>query len=304
MTVQTFSHSEFFNAFPQFLYCKEESIKILMIGDVIGSPGRKILKSVLPKLRESANLDFVTANAENLAGGFGVTEKTFQDILNAGVDVATMGNHWSDKPDVHIIRKTKRNLVLPQNLPGLHDVKRVPEFEIEIRNKKVSIINLMGLFAMKDSYDNPYDFLQKERENLETKIRSGSHIILVDVHAEGSAEKQVMAWYLDGIAAALIGTHTHTPTSDERVTRNGTAFLTDVGMTGAYESVIGMTIEKSLKRYFSPIEKRPQEVATGDVWFCGFLVEISPKSCLAMRAHRLQFREAEGIWRVSSAGKS
>lgn len=274
-----------------------------MIGDVIGAPGRKMVKQIVPALRAAARLDFVTANAENLAGGFGITEKTYGEIMLAGVDAATMGNHWKDKPDIHLVRKNSTALVLPQNLPDLVDVERIPEFELPERNKKVCVLNLMGLFAMKDNYNNPYEFLAKNRAQLSAKFSSGQYIVIADVHAEGSSEKQVMAWYLNGLASALIGTHTHTPTSDERVTQKGTAFLTDVGMTGPYESVIGMTIERTLPRYFPPVEKKPLEVAKDDLWFCGFLVEICPHSCLALRAHRLQYRASPQLWSLSSVSR-
>lgn len=274
-----------------------------MIGDVVGAPGRKLVKQIVPALRKAAGLDFVTANVENLAGGFGVTEKTFQEMMNAGVDVATMGNHWSDKPDVHVLRKTQASLVLPQNLHDLIGVDSIPEFELEKRHKKIGVLNLMGQFAMKDSYKSPFEFLHRERASLQNKMSSGQYIFIVDVHAEASSEKQVMAWYLNGLAAALIGTHTHTPTSDERVTEKGTAFLTDVGMTGPYKSVIGMTIERSLPRYFPPIEKKAQEVASDDLWFCGFLVEVCPTTCLTLRAHRIQYRSENERWHISSVNK-
>lgn len=273
---------------------------MLMVGDVVGAPGRKVLKYVLPSLRKAAQLDFVTINAENLAGGFGVTEKTYREMLSAGVDAVTMGNHWHDKPDVHTLRR-EATMILPQNLPNLEGVDVIPSFQLEQRKKTISVINLMGLFAMKDSYDNPYEFLQREREKLTSRRESGQHIYIVDIHAEGTAEKQVMGWYLNGIAAAVIGTHTHTPTSDERILSKGTALLTDVGMTGPYESVIGMTVPRSLARYFPPVEKKAQEVAERDLWFCGFLVEISPQTCLALRAHRLQFRMSEQRWVISTS---
>ena len=131
-------------------------------------------------------------------------------------------------------------------------------------------------------------------------MKSGEYVVIADVHAEASSEKQAIAWYLDGVLAALVGTHTHTPTSDERVTARGTAFLTDVGMTGPYESVIGMDVERTLRRYFGPKEKRAFEVAEKDAWFCGFLVEVCARRGLAVAAHRLQWREAVDAWRVTT----
>lgn len=278
-----------------------DSIRVLMLGDVVGKPGRKLVTAHLPKLREALKLDFVTMNGENLAGGFGISEKTFAECVNAGVDCVTMGNHWSDKPEVHKIRAADKRLVLPQNLKDLEGVKRIPEFEV--RGRTISVLNLLGLFAMKHEYDNPFNFLFELRPQLKERTASGMHILLADVHAEASSEKQAISWFLDGILAGLIGTHTHTPTSDERVTAKGTAFITDVGMTGPYRSVIGMDIERSLKRHFPPAEKKAQEVADHDAWLCAFLLEISPKDGLTLAAHRLQYRAGTETWASSSVGR-
>lgn len=291
----------FFELLPAHLSTDEpQPIRILMLGDVVGRPGRKILKSVLPRLRSRARLDFVTANGENLAGGFGITQKIFNELMEARVDVVTMGNHWADKPDVHTIRRSDVRLVLPQNLVDLEGVDQVREFDIPGRHKTVSILNLMGNFAMKTQYNDPFAFIEREFPKLSAKVASGQHIVIADIHAEASSEKQAIAWFMDGVLAGLVGTHTHTPTSDERVTRKGTAFLTDVGMTGPYESVIGMELHRSLKRYFGPREKKAQEVAEGDLWLCGFLLEIDPRTCMTRRAHRIQFREAIDMWTLSS----
>ncbi|MES2614950.1 MAG: YmdB family metallophosphoesterase, partial [Bdellovibrionota bacterium] len=167
----------------------------------------------------------------------------------------------------------------------------------------INVINLMGNFAMKDDYKNPFDFLIHEKENFIEKQKSGSHIIIADIHAEASSEKQAIAWLYDGILAALIGTHTHTPTSDERITEKGTAFISDVGMTGSYNSVIGMDKELIIKKLSNPGTKAPHEVASGDVWFCAFLVEVNPKTNLAQACYRLQCRtsslNSKECWLVS-----
>lgn len=299
MNVHSYSSEKFYDALCDTLRPWDSTIRVLMIGDVIGGPGRKIVKAVLPRLREAGEIDFVTANGENLAGGFGITEKTFEELINTGVNAVTMGNHWSDKPDVHKLRESPK-LVLPQNLPDLVGIERIPEFEIPRRNKRISIVNLMGTFAMKDTYSNPFEFLSKAMPQLEDKVTSGNSIVVVDVHAEASSEKQVIAHYLDGIAAGLIGTHTHTPTSDERITAKGTAFLTDVGMSGPYESVIGMSLERTITRYFNPAAKKPLEVAAKDLWFCGFLLEIDPATCVTKRAHRVQYRQNKDVWTIST----
>lgn len=280
-----------------------ETLPLLLVGDVVGRPGRKVLKKGIEALRRAIDIPFVSINGENLAGGFGITTKIFEEVTAPGLaDVVTMGNHWGDKADVHVVRANSRRLVLPQNLPDLEGVAEMPVFEIQGGRKKVVVLNLMGNFAMKDSYGDPFAYLEKRRARLEEMARSGEYVIVVDVHAEASSEKQAIAWYLDGVATALVGTHTHTPTSDERLTGAGTAFLTDVGMTGPYRSVIGMELQRSLRRYFGPRERRAQEVGDEDAWFCAFLVEASPSTGFAVAAHRLQYREEAGRWRVSSCG--
>jgi metallophosphoesterase (TIGR00282 family) len=294
------SKDAFFEALPSALLPEspEGIVRILLMGDVIGRPGRKIVKSVLPQLKHRAKINFATVNGENLAGGFGITQKIFNELTTsaAGVDVITMGNHWCDKPEVHAIRKSSNRMVLPQNLKNLEGVELIPEFEIPGSRRSLCVINLMGLFAMKHEYNDPFEFLEKVRPVLQAKVSGGQSIVVIDVHAEASSEKQAIAWFMDGVAAGLIGTHTHTPTSDERITRKGTAFLTDVGMTGPYESVIGMTLAGSMPRYFTPKQKKPQEVSEKDLWLCGFLLEVSESTGLTLAAHRLQYREDSEEW--------
>ncbi len=290
--------------FPELLKAqllpRENFVRILMVGDVVGKPGRQILKQSLSLLRPCLELDFVTINGENLAGGFGITSKIFDELMSANIDAVTMGNHWADKPDVHQIRAAHKNLVLPQNLLDVTAVNQIPEFNLQRTGQTISILNLMGQFAMKDSYADPFAFVEKNIAVLRSKKQSGQNILIADVHAEASSEKQAIAKFLDGILAGFIGTHTHTPTSDERLSAGGTAFITDVGMTGPYNSIIGMDTEKSLRRYFGRKEKKPQEVAAGQEWFCGFLLEVGIKTGLTAQAHRIQYRSEHGTWLCST----
>jgi metallophosphoesterase (TIGR00282 family) len=291
---------EFWKHLPAALvYPVEKSVRVLFVGDVIGRPGRKLIKQELPKLRAAAGVHFVVLNGENLAGGFGITEKTYTEMMDAGVNVMTMGNHWNDKPDVHKVRERDNRLVFPHNLPEFAN-STIPEFDIPGVDRSILVFNLLGQFAMSPSYNNPFEFLQGKRADLEARFQSGRYIIVGDVHAEASSEKQAVMWYLNGKAAAVVGTHTHTPTSDERVTHKGTAFLSDVGMTGAYNSLIGMNIEKTLRRYYPPTKKGPHEVADDNPWLCAFLVEIDLTTNLAVAAHRLQYREQCNRWHMSS----
>ncbi len=296
-----FSRDFFYSSLDKITKPREQSIKILMLGDVLGRGGRRIVKKILPELKKNIHLDFVTINGENLAGGFGITAKIYDEMKLAGVDAFTMGNHWKDKADVHLLRKKNHDLILPQNLKGLSDIERVPSFQLEGRHKTIHIINLMGNFAMKDEYGDPFELLKNEKNNFIEKVKSGAHIVVADIHAEASSEKQAIAWFYDGILAGLIGTHTHTPTSDERLTEKGTAFLTDVGMTGPYDSVIGMDKHRVLTKFTTPHIKLPHEVAENDLWFCAFLLEICPKQNKTFACHRLQCRGIEEEnWLVSS----
>lgn len=301
----SYSDEEFSVFLQETFQSYEQSIKILMVGDVVGRGGRKILKKNLSKLKSYLHLDLVTINGENLAGGFGITEKIYHEMMANGVDVITMGNHWKDKSDIHRIRQMHQNVVLPQNLRGVSNIEKAPQFFLPNRNKTVNVINLMGVYAMKEEYDNPFQFLIREKENYLDKIQSGSHIIIADIHAEASSEKQAIAWFYDGILTALIGTHTHTPTCDERVTSKGTAFLTDVGMTGPYASVIGMNADRVIQRLTSQGTKKVSyEVAEHDLWFCGFLIEVDPQTCLASSCTRIQCRGLEQErWLVSYIGR-
>jgi calcineurin-like phosphoesterase len=201
---------------------------------------------------------------------------------------------------VHKVRERDKRLVFPHNLPEAANTT-IPEFDIPSTDRRILVFNLLGQFAMNPSYGNPFEFLQGKRAELESRFNSGQYIIVGDVHAEASSEKQAVMWYLNGKAAAIVGTHTHTPTSDERVTHKGTAFLSDIGMTGAYNSLIGMNTEKTLRRYYPPIKKGPHEVADDNPWLCAFLVEIDSTTNLTVAAHRLQYREQCNRWQISSA---
>ncbi|MBX9702699.1 MAG: YmdB family metallophosphoesterase [Silvanigrellaceae bacterium] len=295
----TFEEEHFFLEFNQRFLLKN-TIKVLMMGDIIGRPGRKILKKLLPRMKKDFDVSFLTVNGENIAGGFGITEKIFLEIRALGVDAVTMGNHWKDKPEIHHMIPKYKELVLPQNLDHVSGIPQFYEFYLESCKKTINVINLMGNYAMGEGYLSPFLVLQNNKQLLAEKVKSGTHIVIADIHAEATSEKQAIAWYFDGILAGLIGTHTHTPTSDERLTSKGTAFLTDVGMTGGFESVVGMETKAVLTRFLTPKIKAPFQVAENDLWLCAFLLEIDPQTCLSVRCHRLQFRENRRLWNTVS----
>ena len=215
-------------------------MKILAVGDIVGENGLKKLREELPKIRKEQNVDFTIVNGENVAGGMGITHKLFNQILEAGADVVTLGNHtWSKKDIFNFIDDKK--ILRPANYPG-----NVPGKGFNIyncKNKKIAVVSLLGRTNMGVLAENP--FLEADR--ILDKIHKQVDIIVVDFHAEATAEKIAMKNYLDGRANIVFGTHTHVQTADEEITEKGTAYITDIGMTGPKDSVIGMEKKASIK---------------------------------------------------------
>jgi len=245
-------------------------VKILFVADIIGKPGREVVKDMLPRTKEDEDIEFVIANCENAAGGFGLTPKISREILSSGVDVITMGNHvWARKEISEIIEE--ENILRPANFPS--EVPGKGWTVIQAANGiKVGVINLLGRVFM-STLECPFRTADRiiEEINKETKI------IAVDMHAEITSEKVAMGWYLDGKVSAVIGTHTHVPTADERILPQGTAYITDVGMTGPLDSVIGIKKEIILKKYLTQMPIR-FEVAGNDLVFAGAVVEVDEKT--------------------------
>lgn len=212
--------------------------RLLFIGDVVGRPGRRVLASALASLRARFEPDAVVVNGENSAGGNGMTAQTVGELFAAGTDVITSGNHIWDRREIVPILKTDPRVLRPANYPGdapgggCHTIRTAA-------GVSVAVINLMGRVFMAD-LDDPF----READRLLASLGAGTRVILVDFHAEATSEKIALGWYLDGRVSAVVGTHTHVPTADARVLPGGTAYITDVGMTGPYDSVIG--VEKSL----------------------------------------------------------
>jgi metallophosphoesterase (TIGR00282 family) len=231
-------------------------LRILFIGDIFGKPGREIVRRAVPALVEQRDIDFVIANVENSAAGFGVTGDIADAILGYGVDVMTTGNHVWDKKEIldYIPRQQKllRPLNFPAGVPGRGSyVGRTRTGET------VGVINAMGRIFM-TPLDDPFASLAREIESLRSKTR----IIIVDFHAEATSEKVAMAWHLDGRATAVFGTHTHVQTADERILPKGTAAMTDVGMTGPHDSIIGVVVDAALSRFLTSMPTK-FEAATG-----------------------------------------
>ncbi len=256
-------------------------MKLLFIGDIFAESGRKMVVDFLPTLTKLHSIDVVIANAENMAGGFGITPETVAEIYHAGVHMISGGNHSLDKKEGHAVLNEDPYCVRPANYPDKNPGKGTALLSLQ-SGLKVGLINLMGRTFM-DPLDCPF----RMAESLVAEMKTKTDIILVDFHAEATSEKSAMAWHLDGKVSAVVGTHTHVQTADERILPEGTAFITDVGMTGPYDSVIGVKKEIIVDRFVSR-RGRKFEAASGDPWLCAVLIEIDASTGKAQKIDRIR----------------
>ena len=254
-------------------------MKILTIGDIVGENGVKKFKEELPKIKQETNIDFIIVNAENSAGGMGITTKIFNELLNMNVDVITMGNHtWGKKDIFSFIDHPK--LIRPANYSKGVVGKGYGIYKC--KNKKIAVIDLIGRTDMNILSDNPFTIVQEIIE----KIKHECDIIFVEFHAEATAEKIAMANFLDGKITAIYGTHTHVQTADEQILRKGTAYITDIGMTGPRESVIGMDKEASIKRFVTSLPER-YKLADGRCMLNGCIFEVDDEKSRVININRI-----------------
>ena len=245
-------------------------MRILAVGDIIGESGVRKLNSVLQKIKVQENIDFVIVNGENSAEGMGITEKNFKDIISAGADVVTMGNHtWGKKDIFKFIDDPK--IIRPANYP--EDVVGKGYEIYNCKDKKIAVINLLGRVDIGVLSENPFLVAKKIIEQIKDKV----DIIIIDFHAEATAEKIAMGHYLDGDITAIFGTHTHVQTADEKILPKGTGYITDIGMTGPEHSVIGMDIQASIKRFETTLPER-YKIASGKCIFNSCIFEIDDKT--------------------------
>lgn len=266
------------------------SLKILFIGDVVGAPGRKIVSQVLPRLIPRWEIGLVVCNAENAAGGSGLTKNCYEELLDAGVDVFTLGDHVYRKDEVFALFEKSDRLLRPANFPP-----DSPGAESTLAGAKdgttVGVFTVLGRTFMRP-VDCPFRAADRILEGFGTSTK----VIIVDIHAEATSDKQLFGRYLDGRVSAVFGTHTHVPTADEQILPGGTAYLTDVGMTGPYESILGRRIDRVMAANLTFIPNH-FDVATGDPRFCGALVEVDPISgrSLSIRRVRIDQKEASAL---------
>ena len=261
-------------------------MNILLVGDIVGRPGRELVRKGLRALVDHHELDLVIANAENAAAGFGVTKDIGDTLLEAGVDVMTSGNHIWDKKEVFEYIGAEPRLLRPANYPA--GAPGRGSYVAQTRDgRAVGVINAMGRVFMQP-LDDPFVVVLREIE----AIRHRTRVIIVDFHAEVTSEKMAMAWHLDGRVTAVIGTHTHVQTADDRILPNGTAYLTDVGMTGPHDSIIGMEVGPSLARFLSGMPSR-FEPATGNPRLHGVIIQADDRTGRATRITRIGYSESE-----------
>jgi metallophosphoesterase (TIGR00282 family) len=254
-------------------------MRILFIGDIVGRSGRAVVLERLSALVRDWRLDLVVVNAENAAGGFGITEAIYQELIDAGADAVTLGNHaWDQKEALVFIERAPR-LIRPINYPTGTPGRGAALIDAK-NGARVLVINAMGRIFM-DPLDDP--FVAIERELAACALRQAVDAVIIDIHGEATSEKQAMGYFCDGRASLVIGTHTHVPTADHRVLPGGTAFMSDVGMTGDYDSVIGMAKDEPMNRFLRKIASSRFEPALGEATLCGLAVETDDATGLAQR---------------------
>jgi hypothetical protein len=254
-------------------------MRILFIGDVVGRPGRDVLAAELPGLRERLAIDFVVANGENAAGGFGITRNVANDLFATGVDVLTSGNHWLDQREILTFIDTEERILRPRNYPPGTPGRGANLYPAR-GGARVLVINVMGRIYM-DPLDDP--FAAVERELAVCPLNVGADAIVLDMHCEATSEKQSMGYFVDGRVSLVVGTHTHCPTADHRIMPGRTAFVSDVGMTGDFESVIGMTKDEPLNRFLRKVPGSKFEPSNGPATLCAIAVETDDATGLASK---------------------
>ncbi|GGH73823.1 metallophosphoesterase [Compostibacillus humi] len=259
-------------------------MKLLFIGDVVGSPGRDMVKEYLPKLKEKYHPHFIIVNGENAAAGKGITEKIYKQFLEWGAHVVTMGNHTWDKKEIFEFIDDAKYIIRPANFPEGTPGKGM--VFIQANGKEIAIINLQGRTFL-PAIDDPF----QKADELITEAKKRTNIIFIDFHAEATSEKQALGWYVDGRATAVVGTHTHVQTADERILPLGTAYITDVGMTGPYDGILGMERDAVIRRFLTALPVRFEVPKNGRAQLSAVLLTIDEKDGKAKKLERIQINE-------------
>ncbi len=256
-------------------------MKVLIIGDVVARPGRKAVLSLIDGLRRERGIDIAMMNAENVAGGFSITPPIADELFGSGIDLMTSGNHIFDKSEIVPYLEANNRLLRPANYPPGTPGEGL--FVGEINGFKIAALNLLGRVFMAPNVDDPFRAADQSIKSVPDDVK----IRIVDMQCEATSEKCAMGWFLTGRVSAVVGTHTHVPTADERILEGGTAYVTDLGMTGSYSGVIGMKRKDVLERFTKFPSSRAGH-AKGDVWFCAVVVDIDPETGRALNIERLK----------------
>lgn len=262
-------------------------VRILCVGDVVGAPGRKVLQEALPVLVERHAVDCVIVNAENAAAGSGLTDVLYQKIVRAGAHLITLGDHIYRRKEIYPVLAKETNIVKPANFPPTAPGR---EFAIHqtASGHQIAVVSIMGRLFMKPIVDDPFSAVDRVLSALPRAVK----IIAVDVHAEATSEKVAMGWHLDGRVSVVFGTHTHIPTADERILPKGTAYITDVGMTGPYDSVLGREKGRVIGTMMTAVPSA-FDVASGDPRLCGVIASVEPTTGLARSIDRVRYDGVE-----------
>ncbi len=263
-------------------------MNILIIGDVVGSPGRGIMKKALPAVFRKHDIDYCIANVENAAGGFGVTRDICDEFRGMGVDCMTSGNHIWDKKEIIPLMGQLADLLRPANYPAGQPGRWSHVGKGKDSGVPVATLNLSGRVFMQGAMDDPFSRGRAEVE----RLKAEAAIVIVDMHGEATSEKMALAYYLDGLATAVVGTHTHVPTCDHRILPKGTAYCSDIGMTGPYDSVIGVEKEPIIQRFLTAMPTR-FETAKGDPRLAAVVVDADPVTGRARRVERMLLSEED-----------
>ena len=258
-------------------------MNILFVGDVVGSPGRRALKEALTGVIDRQRIDFTIVNVENAAGGFGLTVELFEELSRMPIDVFTSGNHIWDKKEIYPALDSSDRLLRPANYPP-GNPGRGATVQATAAGIKVGVLNLQGQVFMPANADSPFRVADEELARMKE-----AKIVFVDMHAEATSEKAAIGWYLDGRVSAVVGTHTHVPTADETIRPGGTAYLTDAGMTGAYEGIIGFARDRIIEKFLSQTP-RSFETAKRDIRLSGCVVAVDEDTGKATAIERVQVR--------------
>jgi 2',3'-cyclic-nucleotide 2'-phosphodiesterase len=259
-------------------------MKILFIGDVVGSPGRDMVQDYLPKLKEKYRPTVTIINGENAASGKGITEKIYKQFLEWGAQVVTMGNHTWDKKEIFEFIDDAKYMIRPANFPENNPGKGI--VYLNVNGTEIAVINMQGRTFL-PVIDDPF----QKMDLLIEEAKQRTNIIFVDFHGEATSEKQAMGWYVDGRVSAIVGTHTHTQTADERILPGGTAYISDVGMTGPYDGILGVNREAVMKRFLTSMPVRFEITKEGRTQLNGFVCSIDKNSGKATKVERIMINE-------------